>query len=65
MSSSTFASLMSREPPFSALLDHHLVLSTKNGSNTFIDFAPGEHPRRCLDIACGVRHGLCARHNAS
>ncbi|EPT01481.1 hypothetical protein FOMPIDRAFT_56317 [Fomitopsis schrenkii] len=37
-----------------ALLDHQLIRSTKRGSGTFIDFAPGEHPRRCLELACGM-----------
>ncbi|TFY59843.1 hypothetical protein EVJ58_g5519 [Rhodofomes roseus] len=35
------------------LLDHELIRTAKRGSGTFIDF-PGETPKRCLDLGCGM-----------
>ena len=62
MSDTSGCTEVSREPPTpplsSVLLDYELIRSAKRGSGTFVDFAPGEHPRRCLDLACGVRHCL-------
>ncbi|KZT75057.1 hypothetical protein DAEQUDRAFT_19481 [Daedalea quercina L-15889] len=35
------------------LLDHELIRAAKCGAGTLIDFS-GEHPKRCLDLGCGM-----------